>query len=46
MQKYEYVTRAEYSPVKNEIESVIKRAQIIMEEKYETPFYFELIGSG
>ena len=46
MQKYEYVTRAEYSPVKNEIESVIKRAQIIMEEKYETTFYFELIGSG
>lgn len=46
MQEYEYVTRAEYSPIKKEIESIIKKAQIIMEEKYETPFYFELIGSG
>lgn len=46
MQEYEYVTRSEYRPIKNEIESIIKKAQIIMKEKYETPFCFELIGSG
>lgn len=46
MEEYEFVTRAEYSPVKKEIESIIRKAQKIMEEKYETPFYYELIGSG
>lgn len=46
MQEYEYVTHAEYSPVKIEIESIIKKAQHIMENKYETPFFYELIGSG
>lgn len=46
MQEYEYVTRAEYSPVKREIESIIKKTQKIMEEKYEILFYYELIGSG
>lgn len=46
MQQYEYVPRKEYSPVKRDFEAIIKKAQRIMEEKYETPFYYELIGSG
>lgn len=46
MQQYDYVPRKEYSPIKREFEAIIKKAQKIMEEKYETPFYYELIGSG
>lgn len=46
MQEYEYVTRAEYGPKLKELESILKKAQKIMEEKYDTPFCYELIGSG
>ena len=42
---YEYVSKAEYKPYKEEIESVIKRVQKIMKIEYDTTFQFKLIGS-
>ena len=46
MQEYEYVAKKEYAPVKKELEEIIRRVRKIMAEKYDTPFYWQLIGSG
>ena len=43
---YEYVTKAEYKPVKKEIEVIIQKVQAYMREHYETKFQYQLIGSG
>ena len=43
---YEYVTKKEYRPVREELEKIIKRTQIYMREKFDTTFQFQLIGSG
>lgn len=43
---FEYVTRAEYKPVRKELEEIIHRAQKFMREKYDTTFQYRLIGSG
>lgn len=46
MPEYEFVNRSEYSPVKQELEEIIRRAQKFMKEKYDTTFQYQLIGSG
>ena len=46
MQEFEYVSRKEYSPVKQELEMIIRRVQKIMREEYETEVRFQLIGSS
>ena len=43
---YEYVTKAEYVPVKNQIEIVLKKKKKIMKTEYGLSFQYELIGSG
>ena len=43
---YEYVTKAEYKPVKKEIEVIIQKVQAYMREHYGTKFQYQLIGSG
>lgn len=43
---YEYVSKAEYKPYKEEIESIIKKVQKIMKTEYDTTFQFKLIGSA
>ncbi len=47
MSKYEYVNKNEYRPVREELEDIIKKAQIIL-KKNDTgiTFQYELIGSG
>lgn len=44
--EFEYVTRAEYQPVREELEAIIHCAQKFMREKYDTTFQYRLIGSG
>ena len=44
--EFEYVTRAEYKPVRDELEAIIHRVQKFMREQYDTTFQFRLIGSG
>lgn len=46
MSKYEYVSKGEYRPVREELEDIIKRAQKILRKKSGITFRFELIGSG
>ena len=46
MSKYEYVKKEEYRPVRNELEDIIKKVQIILKKKTGITFQFELIGSG
>lgn len=43
---YEYVEKAEYAPIRKELEEVIKRTQIEMRKNYGLTFQFHLIGSG
>lgn len=43
---YEYVTRAEYQPVRIELEEIIHRAQRFLKENYKITFQYRLIGSG
>lgn len=43
---YEYVSKKEYKPYKEEVEKIITYAQRIMKTKYNTTFQFKLIGSG
>lgn len=43
---YEYVTKAEYAPVKRELEQIIHTVQCEMREKHKLTFQFQLIGSG
>ena len=44
--EFEYVTKAEYQPVREELESIIHRAQKFMKENFDTTFQYRLIGSG
>lgn len=44
--KYEYVSKNEYRPVREELERIINRAQRYMSENYDTSFQFRLVGSG
>jgi len=46
MEEFEWVTKSEYSPVKQELEEIIRKAQRIMKKKYNTSFQFQIIGSG
>lgn len=41
---FEYVTKAEYKSVKQELEKIIAQVQTVMRKKYETTFQFSLIG--
>lgn len=43
---FEYVMRAEYQPVRKELENIIIQAQHIMKKNYDLSFQFKLIGSG
>lgn len=43
---YEYVKKAEYAPIKNELEKIIHTLQHEMRKKYKLTFQFQLIGSG
>lgn len=43
---YEYVNRAEYAPIRRELEVIIKRVQSEMRKRYQITFQFRLIGSG
>ena len=46
MPEYEFVNRSEYSPVKQELEEIIRRAQKFLQKKYQLSFQYQLIGSG
>jgi hypothetical protein len=43
---FEYVTKAEYRPVREELEKIIIRVQNVMRTRYDYTFQFRLIGSG
>lgn len=43
---FEYVSKTEYQPVREELEGIINRVQKEMRTKYNTSFQFRLIGSG
>lgn len=43
---YEYVTKAEYQPVREELEKIIHKVQLYMKKNFKTSFQFKLIGSG
>ena len=43
---YEYVKKSEYTPIRKELEEIIKRTQIVMKKNYGLAFQFRLIGSG
>lgn len=44
--EYEYVSRSEYRPIREDLEEIIHRAQKFMRRKYKTTFKYRLIGSG
>ena len=44
MGNYEFVTKKEYSPVRVELEEIIKKVQIILKKDFT--FQFKLVGSG
>ena len=46
MSKYEYVSKDEYRPVREELEDIIKKTQKILRKNAGITFRFELIGSG
>lgn len=46
MPNYEYVSRNEYQPVREELELIIRKAQKILRKETGITFQFELIGSG
>ncbi len=46
MQEFEFVPKREYQPIKNEIETIIRRVHTIMKDKYGVDFEYQLIGSG
>ncbi len=43
---YEYVPKTEYAPVMNELEEIIRKAQVFLRQKYGITFQYHLIGSG
>lgn len=43
---YVYVNKKEYAPYKKEVEDIIRHAQRIMKQKYNTTFQYKLIGSA
>lgn len=42
----EYVSKNEYAPVREELEQIIRGAQLFLRQKYGITFQFQLIGSG
>ena len=46
MSKYEYVSKTEYRPVREELEAIIKKVQKILKKESKITFQYELIGSG
>ena len=44
--KYEFVSKSEYRPVRNELESIIHKVQKIMRKICNLSFQYQLIGSG
>lgn len=46
MYEYEYVNKKEYAPYKKEVEDIIRHAQRIMKQNYNTTFQYKLIGSA
>lgn len=44
MPKYEYVSKREYQPVREELEEIIKKVQNLVRDKFT--FQFALVGSG
>lgn len=43
---YEYVTKAEYQPIRKEIETIIRKVRSYMRTHYKVKFQDQLIGSG
>lgn len=43
---YEYVKKSEYTPIRKELEQIIRRTQIEMRKNYGLTLQFYLIGSG
>lgn len=43
---YVYVNKKEYAPYRKEVEDIIRHAQRIMKQKYNTTFQYKLIGSA
>lgn len=43
---YEYVSRQEFKPYREEAEKIIRKAQQIMKKRYNTTFQYKLIGSA
>ncbi len=43
---FEYVPKTEYTPVKEELEKIIRKARLFLRQKYGITFRFRLIGSG
>lgn len=43
---YEYVTKSEYAPIRQELEKIINIVQQEMRKKHKITFQFRLIGSG
>lgn len=44
MSKFEFVSKNEYSPIRNELEEIIKEVQNILRKEFT--FQFKLVGSG
>ena len=44
MPKYEYVSKNEYQPVREELEEIIKKVQNLVRDDFT--FQFKLVGSG
>ena len=44
MNKYEFVPKSEYTPVRNELEKIIKEVQRLLHDDFT--FQFKLVGSG
>lgn len=43
---FEYVSKTEYAPVREELEAIIRKAQLFLRKNYEITFQYHLIGSG
>ena len=43
---YEYVSKREFKPYREEVEKIIRKAQQTMKKRYNTTFQYQLIGSA
>lgn len=43
---YEYVPKSEYGPVRDELETIIRKAQVFLRKNYGISFQYRLIGSA